>query len=72
MDNALRTASVRLHPLGLLDRSLVSARRIEFDKLEFGGYSPYINGKLKSILNADVPQDNSFDGTYVIFIPLKS
>ena len=32
----------------------------------------YSIGKLKSILNAEVPHDNFFDGTYVISIPLKS
>ena len=34
-DGALRTASIESHPLDLLDRSLASARRMEFDKLEF-------------------------------------
>ena len=28
--NSLRTWSIKQHPLGLLDRSLVSARRMEF------------------------------------------
>ena len=34
-DNALRTALVKYHPLGILDRSLASARRMEFGKLGF-------------------------------------
>ena len=36
-DSALRTRALEYHPLGTLDRSLTSARRMETEDLPLGG-----------------------------------